>query len=402
MEITSASDALKDQRELVAKTEEAGWEMVVGDAVVRGLRDIGYKSTSYAIAELIDNAAEAAAQHVDIIFGFESGDKPNRIAVVDDGYGMEPKMVRASLVLGAGTRNDKRKGFGKYGYGLKTASVSQCKRVTVYSKTADGSWHSCFIDIDDIKKGGWGSRLQVPPEKPDQVPPFVVEYLKAQGRWDSFASGTVVVWEHLDRVQYIQRAKLRDHLLTDLGVIYRNVLNATPMTVDGVKIQPCDPLFLTAGFRGYDIDDDRAIALEPATVAVKDKATGQEIGYLRLRFARMPATFYRKPEFKHDYKAGSNAMNERHKIAQANNGIVFTRHGRQIDVKRPPRNFGSINVTTDLYWGIEVDFDATLDEMLAITTSKQQVTPEDGIWDILRDKANVFTNISDMRSAYKK
>src|SRR2546421_5243773 len=95
-------------------------------------------------------------------------------------------------------------------------------------------------------------------------------------------------------------------------------------------------------------------------------------------------------------------MNERHKIARRNNGIVFTRHGRQIDVMRPPRNFGSINVTTDLYWGIEVDFDATLDEMFAITTSKQQVTPEEGIWDILRDKANVFTNIATMRGAYRK
>ena len=93
------------------EAESFGWDILVGDAFVRGMRDIGYKSVSFALAELIDNAVQASASHVDIVFGFDGGSKPTRLAVIDDGYGMEPKMVRACLIWGAGTRADDRSGF---------------------------------------------------------------------------------------------------------------------------------------------------------------------------------------------------------------------------------------------------------------------------------------------------
>jgi hypothetical protein len=405
METIQAPEGLRAQRELVAKLEaEGGWDIVVGDAFVRGMRDIGYKSTSYAVAELVDNAVEASASHVDIVFGYDVGDKPTKIAIIDDGYGMEPKMVRAALIWGAGTRAGARSGYGKYGYGLPSASVSQCQRITIYSITAGGSWHSCYLDIDEISGGAWtkANRLEMPPEKPDAPPSFVRDFLKKAKRWEGFEHGTVVVWEKLDRIDVKQRARLRDRLVADIGVVYRNILVATPMTVDGVPVQPCDPLFLTPGFRGYDIDDDRAIGLEPAVVEVRDKEADQGIGKMRVRYARMPATFFRVPEAKRTNKPGRGQTNERLEIADANNGIIFCRSGRQIDVIRPPRTLGSINATTDRFWGVEVDFDATLDELFSITTSKQQVRPDDKIWDILKDKANLFTNIGTMRTAYEK
>jgi hypothetical protein len=64
-------------------------------------------------------------------------------------------MVRASLIWGAGTRATNPDGFGKYGYGLPSASISQCYRVEVYLRTTDGSWHSAYLDIDEIKHGKW-------------------------------------------------------------------------------------------------------------------------------------------------------------------------------------------------------------------------------------------------------
>jgi hypothetical protein len=405
MEGTSALEGLAAARRLIEKLEKDNftWDIIVGDAFVRGMRDIGYKSTSYAVAELVDNAIQASANRIDIIFGYDGGTKPTSLAVVDNGYGMVGPMVRASLVWGAGTRADNRKGFGKYGYGLPSASVSQCHRVTVYSKTADGSWHSAYLDIDEISSGEWnnGNRIEMPNEKAEQPPQFVIEFLKSDERWP-LESGTVVLWEGLDRIDYKQREKLKNTLLTNLGVIYRNYLVSTPMTVDGTKVEPCDPLFLTEGFRYYDLDEDRAIGMESATVGVKDKQTGQILGHMRVRFARMPATFFRKPEAKKTNKPGRGQTNERLEIADANNGIIFLRNARQIDVIRPPRALASINATTDRFWAIEVDFDPTLDELFSITTSKQQVRPDESIWDMLRDKAKVFTNIGSMRQEYKK
>jgi hypothetical protein len=406
MDVSTVTDGLEAQRRYIKhlESEKFGWDILVGDAFVRGMRDIGYKGTSFAMAELIDNAVQAAASRVDIVFGYDDGAKPARIAIIDNGHGMEPKMVRASLIWGAGTRAENRSGFGKYGYGLPSASVSQCHRVSVYSKTPDGEWSRAYLDIDEIKDGTWtkGNRIEMPAPQGLEPPAFVVDYLKEQGRWADFTHGTVVVWEGLDRITFKRREELRNSLVTDLGVIYRSYLVTTPITVDNVDVQPCDPLFLTAGFRHYDLDEDRAIELPPATVEVKDKETGEIVGRMRVRYARMPATFFRKPEYKRNNKAGKAGMNARLEIADANNGIIFTRNGRQIDVIRLPRPLGSINATTDRFWSVEVDFDATLDDMFAITTSKQQVRPEDRVWDMLKAKADLLTVISTMRTAYGK
>jgi hypothetical protein len=406
MEATTVLDGLQVQRDYIAKleAEQFGWDILVGDAFVRGMRDIGYKNTSFAVAEIIDNSIQASAASIDIVFGYDSGKVPTQIAMIDDGFGMEPKMLRASLIWGAGTRAENRTGFGKYGYGLPSASVSQCHRVSVYSKTPDGQWHRAYLDIDEIKDGKWSraNRIEMPLEQPEEPPSFVIDYLKEQGRWETFPHGTVVVWQNLDRVRPKRREELRNALVTNLGVIYRNFLVETPITVDGVNVEPCDPLFLTEGFRYYDLDDDRAIELAPVVVDVKDKETDQVLGRMRVRFARMPATFFRKPEAKHTNRPGRNQMNERLEIADKNNGIIFLRNGRQIDVVQPPRAVRNVNATTDRFWAVEVDFDATLDEMFAITTSKQQVEPDERVWDILKDKAHVFQVIGAMFTAYKK
>jgi Histidine kinase-, DNA gyrase B-, and HSP90-like ATPase len=395
----------KAQEDLVDRLDISGWDLIVGDAFVRGMRDIGYKSSSYAMAELIDNSIQAGATKVDVIFGFDRGAKPTKIAIVDNGWGMTPRMVRASLIWGAGTRLDSREGFGKYGYGLPSASVSQCFRVEVYSKDEDGTWTRAYLDVDEISRGEWTNnhRISSPSEVAAEPPGFVLDALKDQKRGLP-ESGTVVVWDKLDpdRIEYKRREEFRNALLTNLGVIYRNYLTDMPITVDGVDVQPCDPLFLTEGFRYYDLDADRAIGLPPAVMDVSDRETKQPVGKLRIRYSRLPATFFRKPEFKANNKPGRGGTNARLEIADPHNGIIFLRNGRQIDVVKPPRSIAAINATTDRFWAVEVDFDATLDGEFSITTAKQQVTPSPRIWDILKDKAKIFEAIATMRREYEK
>jgi len=407
MTITTANDPFAAQKALVETLDKSGWDLIVGDAFVRGMRDIGYKSTSYALAELIDNSVQANATWTDVIFGFNKGGaKPTKIGVIDNGWGMVPAMVRASLVWGAGTRPNDRRGFGKYGYGLPSASVSQCLRVEVYSKTADGPWATSYLDVEEIGNGEWTTnhRINTPETVMEEPPEFVVDHLKAAKRWP-LEHGTIVVWDKLDgtRLDYKTREALKDSLLSNLGVIYRNYLVDVPMTVDGAKVEPCDPLFLTPGFRSYDLDSDRAVELQSTVVEVPDPITKQVKGTMRVRFSRLPATFYRKPEHKGTTSSGKGVFNERAAIADLHQGIVFLRNGRQIDVVKPPRSLGAFsNPTTDRYWKIEVDFDATLDDEFAMTTAKQQVIPSESVWDRLNDKAKLAENIANMRSTYKK
>lgn len=407
MTITTADDPFAAQKALVETLDRSGWNLIVGDAFVRGMRDIGYKSTSYALAELIDNSVQANATFTDVIFGFNKGGaKPSKIAVIDNGWGMMPAMVRASLVWGAGTRPNDRQGFGKYGYGLPSASVSQCLRVEVFSKTTDGEWAKSYLDVEEIGNGDWTTdhRINTPETVMEEPPAFVIDHLKRTKGWP-MAHGTVVVWDKLDstRLDYKTRDALRDSLLSNLGVIYRNYLVDVPMTVDGHKVEPCDPLFLTPGFRYFDLDDDRAVELPSAIVEVPDPVTKGVKGVMRVRFSRLPATFYRKPEHKGHMRSGKGVFNERAAIADLHHGVIFLRNGRQIDVVRPKTLLGALsNPTTDRYWKIEVDFDATLDDEFAMTTAKQQVIPSESIWDRLKDSAKLVENIANMRSTYKK
>lgn len=88
--------ALAAQRAYAAKGGgKAKLGLVVPEAFVRGIRDLGYRSNGDALAELIDNAIQAYADRIDVVFGFDehgSAKKPSQVAVIDNGHGMEPDM----------------------------------------------------------------------------------------------------------------------------------------------------------------------------------------------------------------------------------------------------------------------------------------------------------------------
>ena len=95
--------------------------LMVPEAFVRGIRDLGYRSNGDAVAELIDNALQAYADRIDVLFGYDGSTsikKPLQLAVVDNGHGMEPDMIRMAVMWGGTHRENDRNGLGRYGYGL--------------------------------------------------------------------------------------------------------------------------------------------------------------------------------------------------------------------------------------------------------------------------------------------
>jgi hypothetical protein len=343
------------------------------------IRDLSYRPTATPLDDLIDNPLQAAAQNIDVILGFgESEKKPDKIAVVDDGHGMDPEMIRAAVIWGGTHRENDRSGFGRYGYGLPSAAVSQGRRFTVFSIVAGGQLHSVTLDVDEVGKGTYtdkGGHVVVPEGKPAKLPGWVSEYLAKRTGNGRLDHGTVVVIENLDRLTWKTRDNLERHLKEHFGTTYRNFLRQVNLYVDGEAIEPVDPLFLTPGARYYDLDEDRAQALPPMDIRVKDTDGKKVAGVIRVRFAFMP------PSFQVDKKkAGTNA---RFQIMKDHNGFVVLRNSRQIDVVS--RNPFITFVNYDRNWKVELDFPATLDEEFSITTSKQQIVPSDRIWEILRE-----------------
>ena len=385
---TKSIPAVDRQKAYVASLQQNNFKfgLTVGTAFVRGIRDIGYKHTGTALDELIDNAYEAGASSVHVVLNDDgSGRKNNstQIAVIDDGSGMIPEMVRVSMLWGGTDRENSRTGIGRFGYGLPSSCVSQGKRFEVYSAPEGGKLHMCSIDLEDIEGGlynGEGGEIVIPEPKAATLPRFVQEYIKENIPGGKFVKGTIVVIEKLDKLTWKAINPLANNLMEHFGVVYHKLRGQFDLNVNGKRVDPIDPLFLTPGYRWYDLDADRAKALDPLIIDVKNKETRAVIGRINVRFSYMPPSF---GSIDKTNGATAKNANERFAIMKEYNGFVIARMGRIIEVVRysPLTTF----VNNDRYFKIEVDFDASLDEEFNVPTSKQRVDVSDRIWDILKE-----------------
>jgi hypothetical protein len=373
--------------------------LMVGEAFIRGIRDIGYKHTGSALAEIVDNSIQAGAENVHIAFDRnKSGAKVTSLAVIDDGHGMIPDMIRFAVMWGGTHRENDRDGIGRYGYGLPSASVSQGTRFTVFSAPRNSEVHAVTVDVERIGQGGYSDEngeIIIPSAKSAKLPKFVQDHINAQFPGGKFNHGTVVLIENLDKLSHTSVNGLRNHLLEFFGIAYQKLLRNTRILVDDTILEPIDPLFVTPGFRYYELDADRAQALDPIKIEVKGDDGKESKGTMEVRFAYMPATFGSVDKTKGAERKNQNA---RFAVMKEYNGILFYRMGRFLDCVRhtPFHTF----VNNDRYFKIEVDFPAVLDEYFNVSTSKQRVDVSDKIWDKLKE-AGIEKAISTLTAKYR-
>lgn len=382
------SSVIERQRAYVSKlaTSNFKYGLTVGTAFVRGIRDIGYKHTGTALDELIDNSYEAGASNVHVVLNEDgSGRKGNvsQIALLDDGAGMIPEMIRVSMLWGGTDRENSRAGIGRFGYGLPSSCVSQGRRFEVYSVPEGGKLHMCVLDLDDIESNLYTSdqgEIIIPVAQPATLPRFVESYVQKNFPRGQFTKGTIVIISKLDKLTWKSLNNLQNNLLEHFGIVYHKLRGQFELLVNGKRVEPIDPLFLTPGYRWYDLDADRAKALDPMQIDVKDKDTRATIGQINVRFSYMTPRFASVDKFKD--ASGKNA-NARAPILKEYNGFVIARMGRVIEVVRhsPLTTF----VNNDRYIKIEIDFDASLDEEFNVPTSKQRVDVSDRVWEILKE-----------------
>lgn len=213
-------------------------------ALVESLRGFGY-STGAAIADLVDNSISAGARNIRLECRF---DGPNSsISLLDDGVGMAEGELRSAMILGARSPLDARgsQDLGRFGLGLKTASFSQCRCLTVASRR-NGATTVRRWDLDYISRSPadeW--RLLTGPR------PGSDGHLSAL---DEQSSGTIVVWEALDRITAGMQAADRrsedaffqvvENVEQHLAMVFHQFLDgkdALRLFVNGRRIKAWDP-----------------------------------------------------------------------------------------------------------------------------------------------------------------
>lgn len=172
-------------------------------SLTASLRDLGY-SLETAVADLIDNSISADATEIQI-FCDTSRSIPVFV-IADNGRGMTESEVIAAMRHGATDPRTKRgpKDLGRFGLGLKTASFSQCQRLTLVSavkgQLAAAEWNLAKIEEDD----DWFISVLEHDEIADQ--PFFE-------RLDS--TGTLVIWQDLDRLLEDETGQKRDEIVNE-------------------------------------------------------------------------------------------------------------------------------------------------------------------------------------------
>lgn len=154
--------------------------------LIESMRDVGY-SLETAVSDIIDNSITAHAKTIRIFADSNTSDI--KIGILDDGEGMTKEDLLEAMRLGCRNPLDKRdiSDLGRFGLGLKTASISQCRRFTVVTRH-DGVTSAVIWDLDHVAKT-------------DKWLVYISNNLTSIPWVDQLnESGTLVVWENLDRL----------------------------------------------------------------------------------------------------------------------------------------------------------------------------------------------------------
>lgn len=203
---------------------------------IKSLRDIGY-TFEVAVADILDNSITAMATKIKI----HAQAEPNLIfSMLDNGYGMTNEELVEAMRLASKNPEDEREknDLGRFGLGLKTASFSQCKKLTVISKknncTSMKQWDLTYIS----KKNEW--LLITPEESTVNTFPLIVDLQKQE-------SGTLIIWEEIDSFSKEDLPTQLDKLNKHLSLVFHRFIEgavafkAMNISINNMELKAFNP-----------------------------------------------------------------------------------------------------------------------------------------------------------------
>ena len=259
--------------------------------VFRALRSVGYDFNA-AVGDIVDNSISAAAKEIHV--DFKRTGKGFSLVIRDNGKGMTKPELREAMRLGSDVSYDPES-LGKFGMGLKTASLSQCRRLIVASNSgATAKGLSAFMwDLSHIDRVNRWELLDVQ-RSGIEHDPRIRPILRS--------SGTIVIWEDMDRLDEplgaYQLPGSADNwggqMIGELHIYLRMTFHrfmdgslgarrTIKFFYNGRKLSPWDPfcrkekntsILKTSEFRPVETKSKSTVRIEPFVLPEKDGKQG--------------------------------------------------------------------------------------------------------------------------------
>lgn len=400
---TASSASLK-----INAAVESEVELIAADTALLSLRSSGHDYNS-AIGEVIDNSLQANANNIRCRIFTEkkvigknkkATEVVERVAVGDDGVGMDNETLHNSLKLGYSSRYDDRKGMGRFGVGAKMGGISQAKRIDIYSRqSADEPWLHTYIDLDEISGTVGKTKMKFIPKPVDAEIPADCQDLVGD-------KGTLVIWSKTDRLEETEAGGGRraDTVKTDLtnyiARTFRKFIDhGINIELDDTKVFAHDPLFLMTSTRFH--QNGKGEKPDPVAEIKVSESFDFPLPSDPNKTSRVEVTLTLLPkEFRMVRGSGGNDFAKSRRIDE-NEGVSILRADREIfhgwlKGVQPSQDGREI----DRFIGKEIRFEPDLDETFHVRNVKKGAEPIEGLRDRLH-KA-IFKSISTLREDIRR
>lgn len=244
-------------------------------SLIASMRDIGYSFES-AIADILDNSISARATWIHIRSLWNNGNP--YVAIIDNGCAMTKSELCASMRFGSTNPLSDREAhdMGRFGLGMKTASISQCRLLTVLSKKNEVTWAYAW-DLDHLDENPESSCWAVKEYECDiEMPDILMQELYDEFLKDGNQTGTIVLWQKMDRIRQTgnfekdekvyQKAisLMREHISLTFHRFIKS-LNSKLRTIiylNNVKLESFDP---------FNMENTTTMELPEETIPLENK-----------------------------------------------------------------------------------------------------------------------------------
>lgn len=328
--------------------------------LIEAMRDIGY-SLEAAVADIIDNSITAGARNISIRAGWKDG--APWLAVVDDGTGMTRDRLIEAMRPGSRSPMESRasEDLGRFGLGLKTASFSQCRQLTVISRCEDRTHAMCW-DLDRVRDADEWCLLELDAEEMDACP--IIQELGEKG--------TAVFWNGLDRLDIEGHSRPAQDLLNErldavrrhVALVFHRFLSPDPgrtkiiISMNRTPITAFDP-FNSRSLATQHLDEEE-LEIDGQTVRIQP--------YILPHHSKVDASEY-------DHHAGEEGyLRNQGFYIYRNRRLII--HGTWFRMRRQEE-------LTKLA-RVRVDIPNTLDHLWTIDVRKSRANPPEAVRQLLR------------------